>query len=48
MEDPARTATSLLAAAPPLALEAAGLRQGSANFGLILGNKPPDFYGDHG
>jgi hypothetical protein len=29
MEDLARTATALLAAAPPLALEAAGLRQGS-------------------
>jgi hypothetical protein len=29
MEDPARAATSLLAAAPPLPLEAAGLRQGS-------------------
>jgi hypothetical protein len=29
MEDPARTATSLLAAAPPLPLEAAGLRQAS-------------------
>jgi hypothetical protein len=28
MEDPARTATAMLAAAPPLPLEAAGLRQG--------------------
>jgi hypothetical protein len=28
MEDPARTETPLLAAALPLALEAAGLRQG--------------------
>jgi len=35
MEDPARTATALLAAAPPLALEAAGLRQNSEKCGLL-------------